>query len=389
MLFRYLKRYYRQLRNISESNKQSLKFSTRIDQIGEASRTLSENSIGCKKKSYRIAFIIPGMREFSGGHTTILRVGTFLSTFGHQVSYITFDKSDVKSMEKIAKINLEHYQGVIRSSEALNEKYDIGICTLWISCFHLLKYEKNFEYKMYFVQDYEPYFYEMGDEYLLSTKTYDLGFHIISLGAWNMNKIFQYSIDKTKIKYNIIDFPFDPVKYSIVERNISITDEIRIAVYMRFDARRAPYVLLSQLTYLAQHLRGIKLTINIFGINKRVKLPVGHNLGQLSKDDLIRLYKQSHFGIVASLTNISLVNYEMIACGLPVLDFIEGSAPVFFNCKEMIFIDSATDSMEKKIAYYMKNQVELIEIIRNGQKKIRELSWEKSSKQFADAISSL
>lgn len=276
----------------------SADFSARIDDIGEMPKTLSQNIILDKKKSYRIAFIIPGMTEFSGGHTTILRVGTFLSIFGHDVSYVTFDKSDVKSMEKSAKINLENYQGTIRASDALSEKYDIGICTAWISCFYLLKNENNFEYKMYFVQDYEPYFHKMGDEYLLSKRTYDLGFHIISLGAWNMNRIFQYSKDRTKIKYDIIDFPFDPVKYRIKERRISITDEMIIAVYMRFDARRAPYVLLSQLAYLTQNMRGIKLKINVFGINKSVKLPVGQNLGQLNKDDLIRLYEHAHFGMV-------------------------------------------------------------------------------------------
>lgn len=79
----------------------------------------------------------------------------------------------------------------------------------------------------------------------------------------------------------------------------------------------------------------------------------------------------------------------MIACGLPVLDFIEGSAPFFFNTNEMIFIDTAIDSIEKKIKYYVANQVELNEIVRNSQMKIRELSWEKSSKQFANVISSL
>jgi glycosyltransferase involved in cell wall biosynthesis len=79
----------------------------------------------------------------------------------------------------------------------------------------------------------------------------------------------------------------------------------------------------------------------------------------------------------------------MVACGLPVIDFREGSAPSFFTEKEMIFIDSGIDVIEKKIKYYITHQDELNEMIKNSQEKIKSLSWEKSARQFAEVISSL
>ena len=79
----------------------------------------------------------------------------------------------------------------------------------------------------------------------------------------------------------------------------------------------------------------------------------------------------------------------MIACGLPVLDLKDGSAPDFFAENEMIFIDIEKDSILNKISYYINNQFELNEIVKNSQKKIAPLSWEKSVKQFAHVIRNL
>jgi hypothetical protein len=382
-------KYVRNLRKLFRLKNASADIFAKLNDLGNIPNASMENILRNKNKTYRIAFVIPGIIEFSGGSTSFLRVGTYLSKFGHEIHYITFGKSKVNTMERSARINLENYQGKFRESDALNEKYDIGICTFWVSCYYLLKFKNNFDYKMYFVQDYEPYFYQMGDDYLLAKKTYALGFHIISLGAWNLKKITEFTQSQTHLKFDIIDFPVEPTEYKIINRKISITNEVAIAVYLRFDPRRAPFVLLSQLTYLMQKLTGIKLTINFFGIHKRIRMPIGNNLGQLSKNELINLYSRSHFGIVASLTNISLVNYEMIACGLPVLDLKDGSAPDFFAENEMIFIDIEKDSILNKISYYINNQFELNEIVKNSQKKIAPLSWEKSVKQFAHVIRNL
>ena len=91
-------------------------------------------------------------------------------------------------------------------------------------------------------------------------------------------------------------------------------------------------------------------------MNKLVKLQFVTNLGRLKKEELVKLYENCHFGLVASLTNISLVNYEMILSGLPVIDFADGSAPTFFTEEEMIFLDLNIQDLFKKIIYYVDHQ---------------------------------
>lgn len=340
-----------------------------------------------KKDYYKIAFIINGMNDFSGGSTSILRLGTYLHKLGHEIYYISYDDSKKNQMEKSAEINLPGYKGTILENNALyDKKYDIAIATFWLSCYTLLSCQDNFDYKIYFIQDFEPYFYPVGDVYLLALNTYKLGFHMVSLGKWNKSQIESL----TSQHADFIDFPVEIEQYKLKTREIIIKQEIRIALYIKLDGRRAPYLLTRQIKYLHEKLLESGYTIKVFafGLNKIVKLPYITNLGRLKKEELITLYGECHFGLVASLTNISLVNYEMILSGLPVIDFIDGSAPTFFTKEEMIFLDLNITDLFDKIMYYVNHQNELNNMLNTAQAKIinKELTWEKSSKQFNDLL---
>jgi hypothetical protein len=52
---------------------------------------------------------------------------------------------------------------------------DIAFCTFWVSAYVLLRYNKT-RRKYYFIQDYEPMFYEAGSTYALAQSTYRFGF---------------------------------------------------------------------------------------------------------------------------------------------------------------------------------------------------------------------
>jgi glycosyltransferase involved in cell wall biosynthesis len=49
----------------------------------------------------------------------------------------------------------------------------------------------------------------------------------------------------------------------------------------------------------------------------------------LSKKQLLSLYRKADFGMVASMSNVSLVPYEMLATGLPLIEFEDGTFPYF------------------------------------------------------------
>lgn len=53
------------------------------------------------------------MPAFSGGHTSILRLGTELSKRGYEVGYVSFASQSIDDMKKNAEINLANYNGKI------------------------------------------------------------------------------------------------------------------------------------------------------------------------------------------------------------------------------------------------------------------------------------
>ncbi|MDI9436470.1 MAG: glycosyltransferase [Euryarchaeota archaeon] len=336
----------------------------------------------CKKDSYTIAFIVNGILLYSGGHTSILRLGTYLSEMGHQIYYITYDDSSREQMESNARINLPGYKGTCLESKALNYSYDIGIATIWTSCYHILAHQDNFDYKMYFIQDFEPDFYPHGDLYYLALNTYHFGFHMVSLGQWNKQRIEK--IVNSNVDW--VDFPVELDYYQMNRRKLQIKDKVMITVYFKTDRKRAPFLLAEQIKYMQRKLKnsGYQVEVNLFGVSKVVKIPNTTNLGKLVPHKLRELYKKSHIGVVASLTNISLVNYEMIASGLPVVDYRDGSAPTFFSEQEMIFVESDIKDLYNKINHYLHHQEDLNLILEKAQEKLEKdnTSWKKSAQQF-------
>lgn len=340
------------------------------------------------KKQHDIAFIIGGLLRGSGGHSDILRLGTYLSKLGHNVFYITYDDSKAYEMEQNACANLPDYKGTFLSKYYLEERrFDIGIATFWKSCYYLLAYQDNFAYKAYLIQDFEPLYYPMGDVSYLALNTYKLGFHMISLVEWTSHQIE----NATGIKPDHIDYPLNTDQYSVINRRIEIKDNLNIAVNIRMDPKRGPHLLIEQLKYLMNNINDeFNINIKIFGLNKDIKIPLtAENIGnKLSHKELRKLYINSHFGVVASWTDFSLVNYEMAASGLPVIGIKEGSAPFYFTEDEMIFIGTKAKSLLEKVEYYINNQDELNLVVSNAKKKLFKHSstWNKVGKQFAELM---
>lgn len=335
-----------------------------------------------------VGIVITSMEAYAGGHTSILRLGTNLAKKNLDVHYIYTGKTDLATIEENAKINLKKYQGNFVKLEDVKEKqYDLIIATSWKSVY----YAKNMNgYKCYFVQDYEPYFFKVNERYFLAKKTYELGFHIISLGKWNVEQIKKNCHVTGKIDF--IDFPYESSEYQKIERNYDDykeKQEFTIAVYAKEEGKRIPNLiqnLLQKLTERFQREDNITLNIEFFGFDKKYKPTVGKNLGKLKKDQLQDLYKKADFGMVASMTNISLVPYEMIATGLPIIEFSDGSFKDFFPEDAAILIDFDVNTLYNKLNEMRKDPSKIEKMTMLAYDSMKGLSWENSVNQFYDII---
>ena len=340
------------------------------------------------KEVNRIIIIIPGMVKYSGGHTSILRLGTQLAN-EYEVIYASYITEDIVDMKEAAVFNLENYKGeILNLTDIITTENDILIATFWESVYFI----KNLKgYKMYFVQDYEPYFYEYGEDYILAENTYKLGLHVVSLGKWNVEKIKKMTDYKNTI-LDYIDFPYEKKEYVKISRNYNTYKEIKkikLCVYVKAALKRAPYLIDTMLSHLKLKLKnekGINLEITYFGNESYLKLENGQSLGKLDKKSLMELYHNSDFGMCASLTNISLVPYEMLATGLPLIEFEEGSFKDFFPEETAIITDFNYETLYRKLLMVLSDPEILDQKNNIAFKIMKDLSWDNSGKQFINII---
>lgn len=120
-----------------------------------------------------------------GGIQTIFRFIEKLSIEGVENNIVIYDNPTV-DVDKLKEIiadyfpRLKNYKITVFSDDKIDSiqklpKSDIAFCTLWVSAYVLLRYNKT-KRKYYFIQDYEPFFYVAGSTFALAESTYRFGF---------------------------------------------------------------------------------------------------------------------------------------------------------------------------------------------------------------------
>jgi O-antigen biosynthesis protein len=341
-------------------------------------------------KIQKITFVIERMAKYNGGQTSILRLGTELSKLGYQVGYIVYKPQTKSDMEECARCNLKDFQGRLYTNKYLDKlDSDIVIASSWDT----VSFAKKMKgYKMYFLQDYEPYFYSFGELFLMAKKTYEQGLHMVSLGPWNKEMVEKNCKVISPVDY--IEFPYERREYPSCPRNYAAYSKKKnftLAVYLKYYGKRLPCIT----QYLLKHVKeefkkdGITLNIKYFGEDKSFHPDAGENLGMLSKKELLALYKKADFGMVASMSNISLVPYEMLATGLPLIEFEDGTFPYFFPENSAILTSLSYKDLYNKLKQAIQNPETLEEMHNTAENYLQSLSWEKSAKQFSQILNNL
>ncbi len=334
-----------------------------------------------------VIFVLPDndINAFGGGTTSVFRIANGLFARGLKI-YIT-TAGGMHSVEIKSSVNrLFHgkFKPEIVSCDCLdNCQFDILIATSWQTAYYIRKYNG---YKMYFVQDYEPYFAVRGDMYYLADKSYGLGYHMVSLGNWNRKMILDRYPDAL---IDTIEFPFDNMNYKHVQRS-GINDKsiIKAAVYLRNTPRRLPNItewICEKLVELFNK-DGRQLQVYYFGDDMRAKVNIGINMGTLGWEELISLYNECDFGMVFSYTNISLVPYEMMATGLPVIELKEGTFTYFMPEHSAILFDGDIDKMYKNLVERLTNSDFRNQIDLENRNLLSKRTWEKSIDMFCNII---
>ena len=347
------------------------------------------------KKIKTVTFLITRMVRFHGGQTSVLHLGTELEKQGIKVCYLSCKEQSLEEMELCATSNLDGFKGRLyafnRYMAAVErgriKSPDVVVASSWDTVFFAKRFKES--YKAYFVQDYEPFFYPFGEEFLMCKNTYEQGLHMISLGEWN-RRMIRKELEKD-VTVDTVSFPYDAEGYGLTDRDYSGYPEkkkIVLAVYLKYYGKRLPdlipYMLMNTAEVLKQ--RGMDLEVLYFGEAKTFNPKGGRNLGQLSRERLKALYAKADFGMVASMSNISLVPFEMHASGLPVIEFEDGSYPDFFGKNTAILTKIGEKDITEKLLDVLNKPGKLKEMDSAAKDRLKDLSWERTGREFLEIL---
>ena len=137
----------------------------------------------------KIAWVMPHPGKGSGGHRTIIQNVNALIRAGYECD-IFVEEDGVSTSQMVRdKIN-EWYEpcdaGVFVGFD-IKKDYDLMFVTGWQTVDFVRKLPAK--KKAYFIQDFEPWFFPMGDQYLITENSYRYGFLPVTIGKWLSNKM--------------------------------------------------------------------------------------------------------------------------------------------------------------------------------------------------------
>jgi GT2 family glycosyltransferase/glycosyltransferase involved in cell wall biosynthesis/SAM-dependent methyltransferase len=265
-----------------------------------------------------IAWVIPPWRVGSGGHAAIFQLIRGLEELGHSCAVFVFDpfhydhrpaaelREEIR--ERFVPLDAEVFVGPEDFDSA-----DVAVATNWWTAYPVRDLPRCRE-KVYLVQDHETEFYPTSVESLWAEETYKMGFRCLAYTPWIADVLrSQYGLEVAQFDCGVDLDTYTPDGSETREPGL-------IAVYGRGEtSRRAVELAIAGLTTLFE--RRIDAQVVLFGSNFPPTVPFPcENLGVVPPAELAALYRRASIGVVFSLTNLSLVDQEMMACGLPVVE---------------------------------------------------------------------
>jgi glycosyltransferase involved in cell wall biosynthesis len=201
----------------------------------------------------------------------------------------------------------------VRSANQPYPNLDACIATSWESAHVVATHFQQPMRRLYFVQDFEPYFHARGSEYALAADTYRFGFRIIALGHMVADCISK----EVGIQTEIVDFGCDTSIYHLQDKT---ADRNGVVFYARSQTPRRGYWL-GMLALQEFSKRHPDIPIFIYGSKLNAPLPDATVFPRLTPAELSSLYNRCTAGLAMSFTNISLIAEELLAAGcIPIVN---------------------------------------------------------------------
>ena len=260
-------------------------------------------------------WVIPSFQLGSGGHLNIFRMVYFLEKLGHRQHLVIIGETPYRSGDDARQQIREHFVSIEASvgiGEGSLQPAEFTVATSWDTAYAVRRFAET-RHRIYFIQDMEADFFPRSSSYAFAEATYRFDFVGITAGAW----LAELMHNRYGMRTFGIGFSYDKERYRPLPRR---DDLRRVFFYARHVTPRRGFELgLLALERVSRVLPDVHFILA--GWDSSVyEIPFPHlDAGVVSLDGLPDLYSQCDVALVISLTNISLLPLEVMACGCPVV----------------------------------------------------------------------
>ena len=298
---------------------------------------------------------------------------------------------DVSSLERsladfFPNLNFIIIKFINGKSDVSNLPYSqISFCTLWTTAYLLLKYNQTLR-KYYFMQDYEPLFYEAGSLYAAIEQTYRFGFGCIANTPGVGERYLKYSDDVTCF-YPGVDLQVFNNKGPIDKKA-----RFQVVFYGRPGNPRNCFSL-GVLTLKALK-RKMKHHVQIYSVGADWDTSeygldgVLDNLGLLgSLEEVAKLYRNSDLGLVFMVTpHPSYQPFEYMACGCAVATNINESNSWYLNDQNSLQLEPIPEIAAQKMCDLLVDEKRLNSLKQKGMDVVRQYTWDNAFNVFKSRV---
>jgi glycosyltransferase involved in cell wall biosynthesis len=320
-------------------------------------------------------WFIPDFGAGSGGHLNIFRFVRGLEARGMRCGIVIVGHHTHPS-QGVAAAAIRAYFGQIAANVYFEGDplplASTALATSWFTAYYLRHYAAEGAGKFYFIQDYEPLFYSAGFDTVAAERTYDFGFKMICAGGWIEKTIEERHGVKPLGHFG---FSYD---HDLYRPHLRRNRTRRVFFYVRPPTPRRGF----ELGILALDLVGKRCpgTEFIFAGWDMSPYKFDHlhlNAGVLSTADLPDLYSQCDVALILSFSNMSLLPYEVMACGCAVVSNDDDCAIWGLNADVATLSAASPEAIADAIVELLEDESKRQAQIERALKFVAETSWER------------
>lgn len=338
-----------------------------------------------------INWFIPPIGKGSGGHLNIFRFIRNLESLGYKNRIVIVGDPQPKSAES-AKRNIHQWFFPLSAEVYI---YDVSaippaffaIATEWRTAYFVKRFLSCIR-KCYFVQDFEPWFYPAGTDFIFAENTYRFGFYGFTAGTWLAKKLTEdYGMKALPLGFSFDRDLYSPAESNLVEYKKKINSPQKIFFYARPPTTRRAFELgLLVLREVSRAMPGVSIILAGWDM-RSYKVPFSYeNAGLVELSDLAQIYRQCDVALVLSFSNISLLPLELMACGVPVVSNRAPYTEWLLNDENSVLAEPTIESLSKAILSVLDNANLASRLKQAGLDFTSQTSWDLEAYRLAEGL---